>query len=111
MDMPTPFADIDAQLRQRASAIRLCCFDVDGTLTDGRLWFNADGEALKAFHVHDGQGLRLLEDHGIDVTAEALADLADSEIIGHEHGLTITLDASRPLTTLDERSAAPPDFF
>jgi len=60
-------ADIDPLLRERAAKIRLCCFDVDGTLTDGRLWFSAAGEEMKAFHVHDGQGLRLLEDNGIAV--------------------------------------------
>jgi 3-deoxy-D-manno-octulosonate 8-phosphate phosphatase (KDO 8-P phosphatase) len=51
----------------RAAAIRLACFDVDGTLTDGRLYFDSQGQELKAFHVHDGQGLRLLEDAGISV--------------------------------------------
>jgi len=74
--MQIPHAEIDEQLRQRAAAIRLCCFDVDGTLTDGRLWFNGDGEALKAFHVHDGQGLRLLEDHGIAVALITARDSA-----------------------------------
>jgi len=76
MDMQVPFAEIDEQLRQRAAAVRLCCFDVDGTLTDGRLWFNGDGEELKAFHVHDGQGLRLLEDHGIAVALITARDSA-----------------------------------
>lgn len=54
-------------IQQRAAGIRLACFDVDGTLTDGRLFFDAHGNELKAFHVHDGQGLRLLEDAGIQV--------------------------------------------
>lgn len=54
-------------LRTRAARIRLAVFDVDGTLTDGRLWFDAQGTEMKAFHVLDGLGLRLLEDHGIPV--------------------------------------------
>ena len=54
-------------LHARAAGIRLACFDVDGTLTDGRLHYDADGKESKAFHVLDGQGLRLLEDHGIAV--------------------------------------------
>ena len=57
----------DSDLRARAAGIRLACFDVDGTLTDGRLHYDADGKESKAFHVLDGQGLRLLEDHGITV--------------------------------------------
>lgn len=55
------------ELQARAGRIRLACFDVDGTLTDGRLHYDAQGNESKAFHVLDGQGLRLLEDHGIAV--------------------------------------------
>ena len=47
--------------------IRLLALDVDGTLTDGRLLFADDGTELKAFHVLDGQGLKLLERVGIAV--------------------------------------------
>jgi 3-deoxy-D-manno-octulosonate 8-phosphate phosphatase (KDO 8-P phosphatase) len=43
--------------------IRLLVLDVDGTLTDGRLYYGAAGEALKAFDVRDGHGLRLLSMH------------------------------------------------
>ena len=41
----------------RAARVKLAVFDVDGVLTDGRLWYAADGHELKAFHVHDGLGL------------------------------------------------------
>jgi len=62
------FDDASQQaVRDRAARVRLAVFDVDGTLTDGRLWFDADGRESKAFHVLDGQGLRLLEDHGVAV--------------------------------------------
>ena len=44
--------------------IRLLVLDVDGTLTDGRLYYGKDGEALKAFDVRDGHGLRLLSTYG-----------------------------------------------
>ncbi len=74
--MKSRLSDIDIQ--QRAASIRLVCFDVDGTLTDGRLFFNEDGTESKAFHVHDGQGLRLLEDSGIAV---ALITARDSRIV------------------------------
>lgn len=43
--------------------IRLVVLDVDGTMTDGRLYYGADGEAFKAFDVRDGHGLRLLQMH------------------------------------------------
>ena len=40
-------------------------FDVDGVLTDGRVYIGADGEAFKAFSTLDGQGLKLLAQGGI----------------------------------------------
>lgn len=52
---------------ERARRVRLACFDVDGTLTDGRLVYDSEGRELKAFHVHDGQGLVLLRRAGIEV--------------------------------------------
>ena len=42
------------------TAIRLLVLDVDGVLTDGRLYFGPRGEALKVFHVHDGHGIAQL---------------------------------------------------
>ena len=51
----------------RAASIRLMIFDVDGILTDGRLYISDQGEAMKAFHVHDGHGLKMLQDAGIRV--------------------------------------------
>jgi 3-deoxy-D-manno-octulosonate 8-phosphate phosphatase (KDO 8-P phosphatase) len=50
-----------------AAAIRLLVLDVDGVLTDGRLYFGARGEALKVFHVRDGYGLREVLAAGIKV--------------------------------------------
>ena len=50
---------------ERAKRIRLMLFDVDGVLTDGRLWYGASGEELKAFHVLDGHGLKMLAQAGV----------------------------------------------
>ncbi len=49
------------------SGIRLLVLDVDGVLTDGRLYFGVRGEALKAFHVRDGVGLKQLQRAGCTV--------------------------------------------
>lgn len=54
-------------LQQRAAKIRLLVLDVDGVLTDGRLYFDAGGEALKVFHVRDGAGIVQLRRAGIEV--------------------------------------------
>lgn len=42
-------------------------FDVDGVLTDGGLYFNDQGEEMKAFHTLDGHGLKMLRESGVEV--------------------------------------------
>ncbi|MBP7452518.1 MAG: HAD hydrolase family protein [Ottowia sp.] len=49
----------------KAQGIRVVFFDVDGVLTDGGLYFSAEGEALKRFHTLDGHGIKLLMQAGI----------------------------------------------
>lgn len=56
---------MDDPVTQRARRVRLAIFDVDGVMTDGTLWFGARGEALKAFNIQDGNGLKLLQKAGI----------------------------------------------
>ena len=51
----------------RAKNIRVAAFDVDGVLTDGALYYSDSGEEMKAFHVRDGHGLKMLKDSGIAV--------------------------------------------
>lgn len=50
-----------------AARVRLLVLDVDGVLTDGRLYYGPRGEALKAFHVRDGYGVKQLAAAGITV--------------------------------------------
>ena len=52
---------------QRAKAVRLMIFDVDGILTDGRLYFSGRGEELKAFNILDGHGLKMLRESGVEL--------------------------------------------
>ena len=59
--------DLPADIRERAARIRLAIFDVDGVLTDGRLIYAEDGHERKAFHVHDGLGLKRLLAHHVEV--------------------------------------------
>jgi 3-deoxy-D-manno-octulosonate 8-phosphate phosphatase (KDO 8-P phosphatase) len=58
---------VSAAGREHAASVRLLVLDVDGVLTDGRLWFGPDGEALKVFHVRDGHGIKLLREAGVEV--------------------------------------------
>lgn len=56
-----------SELRERAARIRLVALDVDGVLTDGRLWFDQAGNELKAFYTRDGLGLKALQRFDIEV--------------------------------------------
>lgn len=49
--------DLDADLVEKGRRVELLLLDCDGVLTDGLLYFSSAGEAMKAFHVHDGQGI------------------------------------------------------
>ena len=54
--------------REEALAkLRLVAFDIDGIFTDGRFYLSNDGVESKAFHAHDGFGIRRLLDAGLDV--------------------------------------------
>jgi 3-deoxy-D-manno-octulosonate 8-phosphate phosphatase (KDO 8-P phosphatase) len=81
------FASADAP--ERARRVKLMVFDVDGVLTDGRLWFGARGEALKVFHALDGHGIRMLADSGVRIAilsgrrSEAVEARAAELRIGH----------------------------
>ncbi|MCH2133619.1 MAG: HAD hydrolase family protein [Phycisphaerales bacterium] len=52
---------------ETAARIRLLCLDVDGVMTDGRLFLDADGRETKCFHIHDGLGIRLWQSTGRQV--------------------------------------------
>ncbi|CAH0206978.1 3-deoxy-D-manno-octulosonate 8-phosphate phosphatase KdsC [Pseudomonas sp. Bi70] len=52
-------------LLQRTQAIRLAIFDVDGVLTDGKLYFLVDGSEFKTFNTLDGQGIKMLINSGV----------------------------------------------
>ena len=58
---------VDTTLQERAARVRLLVLDVDGVLTDGRIYYGNDGEELKAFNIKDGLGIKLLQRAGIRV--------------------------------------------
>lgn len=79
----------DPLLLERASKIRLLALDVDGVLTDGRLYFDSQGNELKAFYTADGLGLKALQQFGITIalisgrSSRMVADRAAA--LGIEH--------------------------
>jgi 3-deoxy-D-manno-octulosonate 8-phosphate phosphatase (KDO 8-P phosphatase) len=58
---------MDATLRERAANIRMLVLDVDGVLTDGKLYFDHAGNEMKAFNTRDGLGMKALQRCGIEV--------------------------------------------
>ncbi|MBW1731273.1 MAG: HAD hydrolase family protein [Deltaproteobacteria bacterium] len=54
-------------MEDKARVIELVLMDVDGVMTDGRLWVGPEGEIFKCFHVRDGLGLKRLMARGIQV--------------------------------------------
>jgi len=76
-------AKVPDATRARANAVRLMAFDVDGVLTDGKLWYTEHGEWCKSFHALDGHGLRLLQEGGITV---ALITGRESAIVARRAG-------------------------
>lgn len=72
--------DMDASLRERAANIRMLVLDVDGVLTDGKLYFDHAGNELKAFNTRDGLGMKALQKSGIEV---AVITGRKSEAVAH----------------------------
>ena len=91
---------------ERARQVRLMIFDVDGVLTDGRLWYGASGEQLKCFDAHDGHGIRMLALSGVPAAllsgrasaavAARAAELGIERVLqGVEDKLKVCLDLLR----------------
>ena len=54
-------------IASRARRIRLLTLDVDGVLTDGRIYVDDAGREIKAYSALDGEGMKMLQRAGIDV--------------------------------------------
>jgi 3-deoxy-D-manno-octulosonate 8-phosphate phosphatase (KDO 8-P phosphatase) len=56
-----------ALVMEKAKKLKLLILDVDGVLTDGRLFFDNEGTEYKCFHARDGHGIKLLRQTGVEV--------------------------------------------
>ena len=65
---------------ERARSVRLMFFDVDGVLTDGRIYYSDSGEEMKAFSTLDGHGIRMLMASGVRV---AILTGRRSDVVSH----------------------------
>src|SRR6187200_3241266 len=59
--------NITTEIKTRASRIKLLLLDVDGVLTDGRLYFSNQGDEFKTFSTLDGHGIKMLQKSGVKV--------------------------------------------
>lgn len=67
-------------IMEKAALIRLVIFDVDGVLTDGRLFFGDNGQEYKAFHSRDGHGMKMLQASGVEL---AIITGRTSQVVSH----------------------------
>lgn len=65
---------------ERARAIKLIIFDVDGVMTDGTLYLADDGQEYKGFNSLDGHGLKMLKKTGVDL---GIITGRDSQVVAH----------------------------
>ncbi|MEJ7619855.1 MAG: HAD-IIIA family hydrolase [Aquificaceae bacterium] len=97
------------ELRDRALKIKLLLLDVDGVLTDGRLYYTSRGEEIKVFNVRDGLGIKLAQRAGIRVgvisgrNSEALINRlrelkVDEVHLGYNQKLPILEDVMKRLS-------------
>lgn len=81
----------EQELQKRAAGIRLVIFDIDGVLTDGRLFFDQEGQEYKGFHARDSLGMKLLRKSGVETAvisgrhSRAVALRMDSIGVSHVH--------------------------
>ena len=92
------------ELLLAAQGVRVAIFDVDGVLTDGRIYIGEQGEAFKAFSTLDGHGLKLLAQGGIVPVVITGRDspavrrrVADLGIVHAVYGAGDKLAAAAPL--------------
>ena len=95
------------RLRRQLNDLQLLVLDVDGVLTDGGLWFDADGQLIKRFNVRDGLGIRLLQQAGVQIAFLSGGRGGATEVrarqLGIEHCLVGIKDKPAALQTLQQQ--------
>ena len=79
--------------------VKLMIFDVDGVLTDGSLFFSADGEVIKTFNSLDGLGIKLLQ-------TAACRPPSSRAAVGHRRGARADLGITHVYQGIADKSVA-----
>ncbi len=100
-------------LIRKARRVRVLFLDVDGVLTDGRIYYDPLGQEIKVFHVRDGMGIRFLLDNGIEVGLLSARVSKAVDRRAEELGLTLVYqgvkEKTRILETLMQERGWTPD--
>jgi 3-deoxy-D-manno-octulosonate 8-phosphate phosphatase (KDO 8-P phosphatase) len=65
--MPGKTRKIPKRILEKARRVRFLLLDVDGVMTDGTIYLDADGRETKAFNIYDGSGIHLVRKAGVQV--------------------------------------------
>ena len=99
------------EVLDKTKAIKLLVLDVDGVLSDGKLYFSNSGDELKAFSTLDGQGIKMLQRSGVEVAiitgrqselvARRAQNLGITQLVQGREDKLAALDEMRATTGLD----------
>jgi len=103
-------------LVEKAKKLKLLILDVDGVLTDGKLFFDNQGNEYKSFHARDGHGIKLLRQTGVEVAvisgrksasvALRMQNLGIEHVYqGHEHKVAAFNEIIEKLAITPEQAA------
>lgn len=93
---------VDA-LNARAAKVQLLVFDCDGVLTDGGLYYGADGELMKRFDVKDGHGIVMARLVGLPTAVITARTSRMIEVRGRELGMVaVKQGRKKKLEALEE---------
>lgn len=85
-----------------ARKVRMLVMDVDGVLTDGRMFLSEHGDELKAFHTRDGMALNLARHAGLKLAFVTGETSTIAKARGTKLGVdTIVLSARRKGETVE----------
>ena len=62
-----PILKIPQKILDKARRVKFLLLDVDGVMTDGMIYLDAEGRETKAFNIYDGSGIHLVRKAGVEV--------------------------------------------
>ena len=79
---------LEEKIQRKLAQVRHLILDVDGVLTDGKLYFDNHGNELKTFHTLDGHGIKMLQKSGVAVAI--ITGRRSSVVEKRSHDLGVT---------------------